>query len=198
MIRSIQSIAMGVALAVFLGGVATAATRVVDFTLASDVASGEFSYDAGLTGIVGYGDLTSFSLRFAETGNTYDLAFVRSGDFSAYLGFGFDTSSLTFVTTAAGGATQIMSAIKNGFGDGFFVRDDDGGHAATDYADGREFAFESIEITSRLTGAGVPEPATWALLIVGFGIAGVGLRRRVTAAPRRRGPASAVARETSC
>ncbi|MCW5760499.1 MAG: hypothetical protein KIS90_12095, partial [Phenylobacterium sp.] len=156
MTRSILSPALGVVLAALLGGSAAAATRIVNFTLAPDVASGEFSYDADLTGVIGYEDLASFSLVFAGTGHGYDLAFVRSGDFSAYRGFGFDTASLTFVTTAAGGSTQIMSAIRNGFGDGFFIRDDDGGHAATDYADGLELAFDSLQITSRLVGAAVP------------------------------------------
>lgn len=183
MTRLIPSVAVGLVLAGFLGGPATAATRIVNFTLASDVAAGEFSYDNSLTGVIGYDDLTSFSLTFSETGNSYDLSFVQSGDFSAYRGFSFDTSALSFVTTAAGGTTQIMSAIKNGFGEGFFVRDDDGVHAATDYADGRELAFESIEITSRLIGVAVPEPATWALMITGFGLAGARLRRRASARP---------------
>src|SRR5690349_1697754 len=103
MTPSIRTLALGVALAAVLGGGASAATRIVNFTLAADVASGEFSYDAGLTGVIGYDDLASFSLTFLESGNAYDLAFVRSGDFSAYRGFSFDTASLTFVTTAAGG-----------------------------------------------------------------------------------------------
>ena len=30
-------------------------------------------------------------------------------------------------------------------------------------------------------GVAVPEPATWALMIMGFGLAGAGLRRRRTA-----------------
>ncbi|ODT86541.1 PEPxxWA-CTERM sorting domain-containing protein [Phenylobacterium sp. SCN 70-31] len=180
MTRSILTPVVGAILAAVLGGSAAAATRIVNFTLGADVASGEFSYDAALTGVIGYDDLATFSLTFFETGNAYDLSFVRSGDFSAYRGFSFDTASLTFITTAPGGATQIMSAIKNGFGEGFFVRDDAGGRGATDYADGRELAFDSLEITSRVVGAGVPEPATWALMIAGFGLAGASLRRRVS------------------
>lgn len=35
--------------------------------------------------------------------------------------------------------------------------------------------------TTNLTGTSVPEPGTWALMITGFGLAGVGLRRRRTA-----------------
>ena len=35
-----------------------------------------------------------------------------------------------------------------------------------------------FEITSVAPGAAVPEPATWAMMIVGFGAAGALLRRR--------------------
>lgn len=109
MIRSIPSLAIGAVLAALIGGAAQAATRIVNFTLASeapltsDIASGEFSYDDGLTGVIGYDDLLTFSLTFLETGNTYDLSFVNSADVTIYRGFSFDTASRTFVTTAVGG-----------------------------------------------------------------------------------------------
>lgn len=109
MIRSIPSLAIGAVLAALIGGAAQAATRIVNFTLASeapltsDIASGEFSYDDGLTGVIGYDGLLTFSLTFLETGNTYDLSFVNSADVTIYRGFSFDTASRTFVTTAVGG-----------------------------------------------------------------------------------------------
>lgn len=42
----------------------------------------------------------------------------------------------------------------------------------------RSFSAQFAPKTIRLDTVGVPEPATWALLIVGFGLAGAGLRRR--------------------
>ncbi len=181
MIRPILAAAVAATLA-FAAGNAAAATRIVNFSLGPDVASGQFSYDNSLTGVIDYDDLASFSLTFVSTGNTYDLAFVRSGDMSVYRGFAFDTASRTFSSTDVGGVPHIMSAIKNGFGAGFFIRANDEVYAATDYAVDQEQAFTSLEVTSRLIGAGVPEPATWALMIGGFGLAGAGLRRRVAVA----------------
>ncbi|MEW5685111.1 MAG: PEPxxWA-CTERM sorting domain-containing protein [Pseudomonadota bacterium] len=177
MIRPILAAAVAATLA-FAAGSAAAATRIVNFTLGPDIASGEFSYDNSLTGVIDYDDLATFKLTFVGTGNTYDLAFVRSGDMSAYRGFAFDTASRTFSPTDVGGVPHIMSAIKNGFGAGFFVRANDEVFAATDYAIDEEMTFTSLEVTSRLVGAGVPEPTTWALMIAGFGLVGAGVRRR--------------------
>ncbi|PZQ51094.1 MAG: hypothetical protein DI570_25035 [Phenylobacterium zucineum] len=177
MIRPILAATLAATLT-FAAGAAAAATRIVNFTLGPDVASGEFSYDNSLTGVIDYDDLATFTLTFVGTGNTYDLAFVRSGDMSAYRGFAFDTASRTFASTDTGGIPHIMSAIKNGFGAGFFVRANGDVYAATDYAIDEEQAFTSLEVTSRVVGVGVPEPATWALMIAGFGLAGATLRRR--------------------
>ncbi|PZQ63444.1 MAG: hypothetical protein DI570_08975 [Phenylobacterium zucineum] len=37
--------------------------------------------------------------------------------------------------------------------------------------------MDNLKITGNAIGAGVPEPATWALMIGGFGLAGASLRR---------------------
>lgn len=39
-------------------------------------------------------------------------------------------------------------------------------------------------VLSFAPGSAVPEPATWAMMLVGFGAVGVGMRRRRTTAPR--------------
>ena len=49
-----------------------------------------------------------------------------------------------------------------------------------DLATGLSFTSESGTFLSDLavTGGGVPEPATWAMMIAGFGLTGVAIRRR--------------------
>ena len=50
------------------------------------------------------------------------------------------------------------------------------------YGDGRDVAWYSVaDITYFLTG-GVPEPATWVMMIAGFGLVGTAMRRRRAAA----------------
>ena len=53
---------------------------------------------------------------------------------------------------------------------------------ANPYGDGREVAWYLVrDISYTLGGGAVPEPAVWALMIGGFGMAGVALRRRKAA-----------------
>ena len=49
-------------------------------------------------------------------------------------------------------------------------------HDITFSSTGVAFEFDNLAV------AGVPEPASWALMIGGFGLAGAGLRRRRTVA----------------
>lgn len=92
------------ALAVLIGGaasVAEAATVDVSFNFIDSqersVGGGSFSYDKGKSGVIGYGDLNSFSLNLVKS---YDLDFVNGsgGSFSSWWGFSFDTESLHFVS----------------------------------------------------------------------------------------------------
>lgn len=49
-----------------------------------------------------------------------------------------------------------------------------------DILSGGYAAFDNIIVTASDIDAGIPEPATWAMMIAGFGLAGTALRRRPT------------------
>jgi hypothetical protein len=49
---------------------------------------------------------------------------------------------------------------------------------------GNDFALDDISLSVTAPGGGVPEPASWALMIAGFGLAGATLRRRQRGAVR--------------
>ena len=172
------ALAAGLALA---AAPAMAATTVVDFNFlegANSLASGEFTYDSAKTGTIGWDDLDSFSITALGVG--YDLAFVNSGGFSDFRYLGWDTAGLHFVSATIDGFPEIMSAIKADFGAGFFIRQDDAFHIVTEYSTSNfdnPYDTLNLDVTTR-GGGGVPEPASWALLIAGFGGLGAVMRRR--------------------
>jgi len=90
---------------------------------------------------------------------------VTSGAYDQVFDLGLASSyNPAFVTAngdVAGAETALLAGIANG--NAYFTL-----HTTT---------FPSGEIAGFLTPAPVPEPATWALLIAGFGLAGVSLRR---------------------
>jgi hypothetical protein len=153
---------------------ATAGTVTVDFGFlsgSSTVASGQFTFDSSKTGTLSYSDLNSYSIAFPTSGDTFDLAFVNSGGFGDFRYFGFDTSTDQFVTQSIDGFPEIMSAVKADFSSGFFTRDDVDFQIVRDYGPNAtgELSFDTLNIS--VSGA-VPEPSTWAMMILGF--AGIG------------------------
>ena len=117
------------------------------------------------------------SFSFTLPTATYDLAFVNSGGFSPYRYFGYDVGAQQFVSADIAGYPQILSAIKDDYASGFFVRAD-GPILFRDYGPGgSEVAFTNVTIS---TGV-VPEPSAWGLMILGFGAVGSAMRRRATA-----------------
>ena len=175
--------ALTLAAAASLAPAAQAAVTTVDYSFdtagGASVGGGSFSYDSSLTGALTFADLASFTLTLG--GNTYDLGFLNSGGFSPYYYFGFNADSGLFVSQTVSGYPTILAGIKGNFSQGFFIRNDASYSLVRDYASNAgEINFDHVSI-SMSTGA-VPEPATWAMLITGFGLVGAALRRR-TAVP---------------
>jgi hypothetical protein len=167
---------------------AKAATLTEGFTFSDNsntvIASGSFSYDSALTGVIGYTNLTAFSINLF--GRSYDLSFVNSlvGNPDAYIYLGFDLGSKSFVPQAVSGYAGPYSTILAG-GDGFigfFVSPLPGqADPANTGADGQiaEYSTQQAANAAQVQVNAIPEPATWAMMIAGFlGLAGVALMRR--------------------
>jgi hypothetical protein len=164
--------------ALLVANPATAATTVVDFAFVNSgvsLATGSFSFDAAKTGALTYADLDSFTLALPN--ETYDLAFVNSGNFSEFYYFGYDATLGSFQTNDIGGFPQILSAIKSGFSDGFFVRNDPAFTLFRNYnPESGAVRFTNVTISSRTIDGAVPEPGTWIMMILGFGALGGAMR----------------------
>jgi hypothetical protein len=149
------------------GPTAQAGTITLDFSFICDncvrgdptyaSAFGSFSYSSTLTGVLDYADLTSFDLDLPEDGDTFDLAFERSGTIFDY--FAYDTITNEFVQGTVADDPDFLSSAASGLTAGYFFTptgfDEYGGGGA-------EGSYTSIEITP--VSAGAPEPASFALV----------------------------------
>ena len=130
----------------------------------------------GLTGTLAVGNLGTGTYDCVLNGGSCDdigggVSFATDG--GAPFAFDYDDSfsgSATYTFTADGLGPYTFSPEANASG-GFvaFLGNDQNGNELD-----QEVGFTLV--------AGVPEPATWALMIGGFGLTGAAMRRRVTAA----------------
>lgn len=139
------------------------------------VASGSFSFADGSTGLLGYSDLTSFELSIASSGSIYTLADVLA--LTDYVHFAYDVSSNTLLNNpntsgfAGSGFNSLFSAINNSGTFGFFFVPPPsvfGDYTATGVTN---INYDAISLNVTNVPSGVPEPGTWAMLLIGmFGI----------------------------
>ncbi len=162
------------AASLLVAGAAGATSKVFEYDLlGSPVATGSFSYTTGMTGVLGYGDLSAFSVSVG--GHTYSLADVLP--LTDYVHFAYDTGANVFDVDpntcgfAGCGFQSSLSAINSSGTFGFFFNGAPG--AYQEYAGGHGGTFDTITISNA-----VPEPAVWALMLGGFGMIGMTLRRR--------------------
>jgi hypothetical protein len=164
------------------------------------VSSGSFSYDSSKSGLLTFGDLLAFSISGA--GNSYNLSYVNglsqlTAPQSSYLYFGYNTSLNSFVPALVDGPQGqldfIFAAILENSSppnpNGSTTVTTQSGFAfdplptQTDPNGGNDglFAFYNPRNCGNCQVAGdfpsftsfsVPEPSTWAMMLLGF--AGVG------------------------
>ena len=158
-----------------IAGAANATTVTFAYTNgASTEATGSFSFANGATGVLGYGDLTAFSITTQAV--TYTLADVLP--LTDYVHFGYDTAAVAFTvdTNSCGfagcGFTSSLSAINSAGSFGFFFTAVPGSYLEYTTGNGNNIDSLTFNVQS------VPEPASWALMLTGFGLAGTALRRR--------------------
>jgi len=172
------------------GSAAQAATVVDNFSFtdssSSVIASGSFSYDSAHSGILSYADLSSFAISVA--GSAYNLSFVNSlsSDPGAYVYFGFNTLSHSFVPASVPGSvgnySGIFAAVNGALNNGFFidplVGQADPAHTGADGIVAQYAGNYSEHIATGYSVTAVPGPIAGAGLPALLGILGFGLYRR--------------------
>ena len=110
-------------------------------------------------------------------GGSYTIGFAPARSFSFLLGSLDDYNQITLSFDTGPDVTYTGSAINGGAGRDGYVTYTSLGSQIT----GATFSssVNSFEIDNLSTG--VPEPATWALLVLGFGFVGSVMRRRTAA-----------------
>jgi hypothetical protein len=126
-----------------------------------------------------YSVTTSYSALANQTGGV--AAYNDLGNGSLY-GFANMLSSLT-TTNLGGTAVQDINAAAGsifivGFTNATLNQQNPNGVDLGIYTNGGEGGHPTLTLG---TAGAVPEPATWAMMITGFGMAGVSLRRRRSA-----------------
>ena len=113
-----------------------------------------------------------------SAGQSYTLSFdyaVTSGGAQSLIASVLDANTLATISTQTV-FTTLSSPTTGGFSftalsSGTIVRFSD---VATNPTNGQDIGLDNVSVT----GTALPEPASWALMIVGFGLVGGAVRRR--------------------
>lgn len=169
------------AAAMLLGSAANAASFVIDFNdLTAPGFTGNFSVlSTGIGGVAAAPNSTPFlvapSTGASSSGTATYTSANRITAFSFDWGTPDDYNTLTFFN----GATVVSSFTGAGLAAGNYAYTFSDAQNVTSVSfssTNRAFEIDNVGVTA------VPEPATWALLLVGFGMVGVAARRRASVA----------------
>ncbi len=156
-------------------GVAIAALTLV--AGAAQAAVYRFTATSAASGVLGYLDFDSSvfngsSFQFINNTNLLDLQFTNPINSIVVTTVGPPGDSTIFDSTGALPTVVGGAGFTGGtdFSNGVWI-------AGTNFITLAGNDFGDVSWSTGVAG-GVPEPATWALMIGGFGLAGVSLRRR--------------------
>ncbi len=168
----------------------TANPQVYTFTAAStgDLVAYFTGLRAAFTNILGLslnggpGQLSTINSQISPAGASFNFGPVSAGDTLAFY-IDVNAGEFTWFSTPslnADGANHVFSAAYGG-GDfgipaGTYVAFEDLSASGTDY-NYNDIGFVFANTRTEVTAA-VPEPATWMLMIAGFGLVGAAMRRR--------------------
>jgi hypothetical protein len=174
---------LGTALALVSTTPAEAATYYLNRTIANGTAIGSITTD-GTIGTLTNSNITGFSFElsllgftrtFTKTGAEYSIVGDALSATASSLLFDFSKTDNSYVLFSSGGSfmPNVYCLQANGAcidnagpGEGLLVYNVS---TRTPRAGNIEFANAS---------AAVPEPATWGMMLLGFGMVGAGMRRR--------------------
>ncbi|WP_394760970.1 PEPxxWA-CTERM sorting domain-containing protein [Phenylobacterium sp.] len=202
---SSQAFALGLAGAITLAAVAGSAAgadfltivRTSATTVNIDFQVGGFSYSVTgldeLNGLDQTWETPELPLYVGLAADPYNITFDSGGGFWSDPGVGNGQAEVVLRPSGNRGTTRILiyggGPVPGDLGDTRCEVNSTLVSCPT-FANGQTWAAPelvltplafvpgTINVTYAYAAAGVPEPATWALLIAGFGLAGVALRRR--------------------
>lgn len=155
------------------GGISGATLTVLDNTYLNGGNQIRNRFGAGTGSVVddSYGDLT-FTFAAPTTAFGLDIATIARGFSGA--------SSGAFVLTVGGVAYTYNYSGSSGFGFLGITTDTPFSSLTIATSKTNDSLFDNVRIAGPAATPAVPEPASWAMMIAGFGLVGFAMRRRQT------------------
>ena len=170
------------------------------FTLAADATVNVFGFNAGVSenrvpGGPRYGTAVNFRVLSATAGDAPGSVIAAGsaalryttgpgGDYFSTTDYSFEVAPLDLAAGSYFVAFQNVTAnfndyLSRGTASSGAYQSDDGGLTFTPgYGGMSKFASVAISVRNEPVSPGVPEPSNWALMLMGFGTIGAGLRSR--------------------
>lgn len=162
-------------------------------TVGAGNVSGSITTD-GTTGALGSGNITAFNLLLNDGTTTFNLTNLNGGVLFSGNALTATAGALSFNFGAAGTNFALFQAPNPGSGVTYFCLQTSGCYQPV-ATPGEGLRITGTLLNNSLQGnvsfataavAGVPEPATWAMMLAGFGAMGFAMRRRKKVATRIR------------